>query len=147
MRKMFRFKYEPCKGDCYAWCDSLPEELNKLLKDERIYVVAKMVEAHDKLCDNPEYSFGIDRDDNSGMFVAHFRTPQSTDTFLNNNFYESVMAVTSMVLSSEIPKVNGQCSYGNNGAEDLGQEILRACEDIVYREEHHKNCPCTKKVV
>lgn len=144
MRKLFRFKYEPCKGDCYAWCDSLPEELNKLSDVERKSVVQMMVGAHAKLCDNPEYSFGIDRDDVRGMFVAHFRTPAATDTFLHSTFADSVRAISTVVLAADIPQVSGACSYGDHGSEDLGREILRACTDLVYREEHHANCPCTK---
>ena len=142
MRKLFRFKYEPCKGDCYAWCDALPEELNKLTDEKRKLIVTMMVEAHDRLCDNTDYSFGIDRDDKTGMFVAHFRSPKSTETFLNSNFESSVKTIYEVVFAADIPKLNGACSYGNNGAEDLGQEILRACVDIAYREEHHNNCPC-----
>jgi len=144
MRKLFRFKYEPCKGDCYAWCDSLPEELNKLSEEKRKLIVTMMVDAHNKLCDNPDYSFGIDRDDARGMFVAHFRTPASTETFLHGWFSESVQAVCELVLNTEIPQIAGACSYGEHGAEDLGKEILRACTDLVYRKEHHDNCPCTK---
>jgi len=144
MRKMFRFKYEPCKGDCYAWCDSLPEELNKLDEETRKHTVIMMVEAHNRLCDNPDYSFGIDRQDTTGMFVAHFRTPAATDTLLHNNFADSVKAVCQMVMETDIPQIAGACSYGENGAEDLGKEILRACTDLSFRKEHHDSCPCHK---
>ena len=144
MRKMFRFKYEPCKGDCYVWCDSLPEELNKLSEEKRRLIVELMVKAHDRLCDNPDYSFGIDREDSSGMFVAHFRTPAATDTYLNSSFAESVETICAEVMKADIPQVSGACSYGDNGAEDLGREILRACTDLVYRKDHHDNCPCAK---
>ena len=143
MRKMFRFKYEPCKGTCYAWCDSLPEELNKYSDRERKNIVTYMVETHDHLCDNQEYSFGIDRQDETGMFVGHFRTPKATDTFLDRDFMTMVGMVCAAVMREEIPKVSGTCDYGDNGAEDLGSEILRVCTDLVYREEHHKECPCS----
>jgi len=146
MRKLFRFKYEPCKGDCYAWCDSLPEELNKLSDLDRRLTVELMVKAHDRLCDNPDYSFGIDREDSSGMFVAHFRTPKGTDTFLHNNFKDSVKNIAEVVFSHDIPAISDACKFGKKGAEDLGKEIIKACVDLIYREEHHKNCPCTKTV-
>lgn len=142
MRKLFRFKYEPCAGTCYHWCDALPEELNKINEADRRLIVTLMVEAHAKLCDNPDYSFGIDRQDVTGMFVAHFRTPEQTDTFLNPNFSESVQAVCKVVLAANIPVINGACGFGEHGSEDLGKEILKACTDIAYREEHHNNCPC-----
>ncbi len=142
MRKLFRFKYEPCHGDCYAWCDFLPQELNKLDEEERKSLVATMVKAHNSLCDNPEYSFGVDFDKETQIFVAHFRTPTFTDTMASDNFRDCVQAVCTRVLATDIPKVEGACSYGDNGAEDLGTEILRACTDEVYRKAHHDSCSC-----
>ena len=142
MRKLFRFKYEPCNGTCYAWCDVLPEELNKMSDEERKSTIETMVEAHSHLCDNPDYSFGIDREDVTRMFVAHFRTPAGVETFLGKSFQESVQQVCSQVLKTDIPKVSGVCAYGDNGAEDLGREILRACIDEDYRKAHHDACPC-----
>lgn len=142
MRKLFRFKYEPCEGGCYAWCDHLPTELNKSTEKERKEIIAMMVKAHDNLCDNPDYSFGIDLDDKSGMFVAHFRTPEKTNLYAHPTFASCVKEICSVVLDAKIPVVNGACTYGDNGAEDLGNEILRACIDEVYRNEHHQSCPC-----
>lgn len=137
MRKLFRFKYEPCNGTCYAWDDVLPEELNKYTPGEKREIIGLMVKAHMSLCDNPDYSFGIDLDESTRVFVAHFRTPKSTETFASlNSFRESVHQVCTAVLSTQIPVVEGGCTYGDNGAEDLGTEILRACTDVAYREAH-----------
>lgn len=147
MRKLFRFKYEPCTGTCYAWCDFLPLELNKLSEEKRQNLVALMVEAHNHLCDNPDFSFGVDFDETHNMFVAHFRTPESTETFINPQFEDCVKAVAEVVLNSIIPVISGTCIYGDNGAEDLGRDILRACIDEVYRNEHHTICPCIKEVL
>jgi len=146
MRKLFRFKYEPCNGTCYAWCDHLPNELNKLDEERRKLLVVNMVAAHAKLCDNQEFSFGVDLDEKSGMFAAHFRTPEKTDLYLNPSFFDCVQEVCGAVMAAAIPQVAGQCTFGDHGSEDLGKEILRACEDVVYRNEHHTNCPCQKVV-
>lgn len=146
MRKLFRFKYEPCNGTCYAYCDILVEELTKLEEVWRKFLVFNMVQAHAKLCDNPDYSFGVDMDENTGMFAAHFRTPEKTDLYLNPNFSDCVNEVCKAVMNAEIPQVAGQCNYGDHGSEDLGKEILRLCEDTVYREERHQNCACKKAV-
>lgn len=35
MRKIFRFKYEPCNNMCYAWCDKLPSLLRDMDLNER----------------------------------------------------------------------------------------------------------------
>ena len=142
MRKLFRFKYEPCNGTCYAWCDVLPEQLNKMSDLDRKATVDTMVKAHNRLCDNPDFSFGVDMDDKTEMFVAHFRTPKSTETFLAKSFGECVQEVCKTVLAAEIPVMSGACNFGDNGAENLGAEILRACTDEVYRKAHHDACPC-----
>lgn len=144
MRKLFRFKYEPCKGDCYAWCDHLPQELNKLPTIRRTLTVEMMVKAHDRLCDNPEYSFGIDVNQQEGIFVGHFRTPEGTDVYASKSFEQAVHVLCDMVMQANIPPLSGACQYGDNGAEDLGREILKACTDEEYRKAHHTNCPCKK---
>ena len=142
MRKLFRFKYEPCAGTCYAWCDHLPNELNKSTEEQRKALIEMMVKAHNSLCDNPDYSFGIDMDEKIGVFVGHFRTPEKTNVYAHVTFADCVTEICSVVLSEKIPVIKGACTYGDNGAEDLGKEILRACIDEVYREKHHQACPC-----
>ena len=142
MRKLFRFKYEPCNKTCYAYCQILPVELNKMPTQQRQDTVSLMVEAHAKLCDNPDYSFGVDLDEHRSIFAAHFRTPVSTETFVSTSFGDCVHQVCNKVLATDIPKVDGSCGYGDNGAEDLGAEILRCCVDEAFRESHHNGCPC-----
>ncbi len=87
MQKIFRFKYEPCNGKCYAWCKVLPQELRKLDSLERSWLVKTMVDAHAKLCDNKDYSFGVDIDENNrSLFVAHFHSPDETTLFSGYTF-------------------------------------------------------------
>lgn len=142
MRKLFRFKYEPCNKTCYAYCEKLMKELRDLPKDRRESVVDKMVEAHNRLCDNPEYSFGVDTDEKDNVFVAHLRTPEKTDLFYSRNFEDTVLDVCNSVMKENIPQLEGNCCYGNNGAESLGQEILKFCTDVGYAEITSKHCEC-----
>lgn len=142
MRKLFRFKYEPCNGTCYAFCEKLPEELRKLISEDRKILVDKMVKAHDKLCDNPDYSFGVDVDEINNVFVAHFRTPEKLDLYSDKSFSHVVEQVCKQVLAENIPAVKGLCNYGNNGVEDLGRDILRLCQDEVFAEYKKQHCPC-----
>jgi len=142
MRKLFRFKYEPCNKTCYAYCATLMIELRKLSEAERLALVGGMVDAHNRLCDNPDYSFGVDVDEENHIFVAHFRTPQSTDLFGNRDFAKCVRVVCEKVMSTEIPPGTGECCFGDNGAEDLGREILKFCTDVGYAEVLEKHCEC-----
>lgn len=140
MRKLFRFKYEPCNGTCYAYCDRLIAELRKLA-DPRI-LVSHMVAAHNKLCDNPDYSFGVDVDEKENVFVAHFRTPEKTDLYSGRSFEDVVNEVCHAVTGAEIPQASGQCNFGSNGAEDLGREILEMCTDEAYGRLQERHCEC-----
>lgn len=142
MKKLFRFKYEPCNGTCYTWCDVLPTELRKLTQSDREDLVNKMVQAHDKLCDNPNYSFGVDLDQENRFFVAHFRTPEKLDLYSGLQFKQVVEKVCEAVFKADIPIVAADCIYGSNGAEDLGKEILSFCEDIKYLELQSEYCEC-----
>lgn len=142
MRKLFRFKYEPCNKTCYAYCSKLMTELRKMQEEDRKTLVSTMVEAHNRLCDNEEYSFGLDVDEENDIFVSHFRTPQGTDLYSDKKFPNSVMSVCDAVLHTNIPKGNGSCTFGNNGAENLGQEILKFCTDVGYAEALEKHCEC-----
>ncbi len=142
MRKLFRFKYEPCNGTCYGYCKALPEELRRLTETGRQDLVSLMVRAHEHLCDNPDFSFGVDRDEDMGIFVSHFRTPDQTEVFADFMFADCVKEVCEKVLEAAIPKVKGACSYGNSGEEDLASEILRLCTDVAFKELQSKPCPC-----
>ena len=141
MRKLFRFKYEPCNKNCYAFCSKLMTELRKIPNDRRESLVNTMVSAHNKLCDNPQYSFGLDVDENTNLFVSHFRTPEKTDLFCNT-FEEAISEVCRVVMSTNIPPVLDDCVYGNNGVEDLGKQILKYCEDVHYQEILNSHCEC-----
>lgn len=142
MRKLFRFKYEPCNKTCYAYCSKLMTELRRLPQNEREFLVSNMVEAHNRLCDNPDYSFGVDVDETNNVFVSHFRTPESTDLFSNKKFSDCVKSVCNVVLRTDIPQVKGECNFGDNGAKNLGREILKFCTDVGYAEVLEKHCEC-----
>jgi len=142
MRKLFRFKYEPCNGTCYAWCSKLPFQLRQLNSSDRIKLVETMVQAHNKLCDNPAYSFGLDVDEKNNVFVSHFRTPEKTNLYSSASFSECVELVCNEVLSTPIPQVDDHCNFGNNGAEDLGNEILKFCTNDGFKELQERHCEC-----
>lgn len=142
MRKLFRFKYEPCNRTCYAYCQILMRELRKLADKDRQQLVNAMVQAHNHLCDNPEYSFGVDIDEKENIFVGHLRTPKSTDLFSGRDFDSTIYKTCNAVLNTQIPQVKGDCNFGDNGGESLGQEILKFCTDLGYAQIKESHCEC-----
>lgn len=126
MKKLFRFKYEPCNGTCYAHQPIFFEEMKKLNTEEKTTLVDTIVKAHDQLCDNPEFYFGLDLCEKTGLFIGHFIQPSRTDVFSGNSLRECITEMCEAVIATDIPKVEGLCTFGNNGNENLAQEILRA---------------------
>ena len=143
MRKLFRFKYEPCNKTCYAYCSKLMTELRALSRNCRESLVAKMVKAHGHLCDNPAYSLGLDVEEAMNVFVAHLRTPEKTELFCGREFENVVLSVCEATLLEKIPNSpSGECRYGDNGAENLGREILKFCTDAGYAMIANSHCEC-----
>lgn len=81
-------------------------------------------------------------DDDNDVFVAHFRTPKSTDLFCDSLFSKAVHKVCKIVMDTDIPQLKGECNFGDNGAEDLGKEILKFCTDVGYAELNSRHCEC-----
>lgn len=126
MKKLFRFKYEPCNGGCYQYKDVFFMEMKKLSSTSKNEMVKLIVDAHDKLCDNPEYYFGLDMCEKTGLFIGHFVQPSRTDVFSGTTLEQCINDMCSYVISTDIPKLTGTCTFGDNGSENLAQKILDA---------------------
>lgn len=128
MKKVFRFQYEPCVGTCYQYKDIFQKELGKISKENLKSIVNKIVEAHDSTCDDPSQRFGVDYDENNQLFVGSFINGTKLDLFSDNSFELLINTLTSHVLKENKNKtyVSGQCTYGNNGNENLAEIILES---------------------
>lgn len=126
MKKLFRFKYEQCNGTCYAWDSIFYEGLRKLSPIERQTLVSMVTKAHDKLCDNPAYYFGLDMCEKTNLFIGHFVQPSRLDLFTNISLAGCIRELTEHVIKTDIPVLEGICTYGQNGTENLGKQILEA---------------------
>ena len=127
MKKLFRFKYEPCNGTCYVWDDDFYEGLRHLGAESRITLVNLVTKAHDKLCDNPDFYFGLDKCEKTGLFIGHFRQPTRLDIFTGTTLVEAINEMCDFIIATEIPQLEGICEFGNNGTENLANQILSAC--------------------
>ena|SRR5690242_8643131 len=127
MKKLFRFKYEPCNGTCYVWDDDFYEGLKKLSQSLREDLVNTVVRAHDKLCDNPQYYFGLDKCEKTGLFIGHFVQPTRLDMFSDTSLSQCILELCEAVIKTNIPEVKGICNFGQNGTENLAEIILKAC--------------------
>lgn len=124
MKKLFRFKYEPCNGTCYAWGDDFYEGLRSLSLKERTELVELVVRAHDKLCDNPEYYFGLDKCEKTGLFIGHFHQSSRIDFFIDVSLSTIIHELCEFVVKTDIPVLEGNCVFDDNGSENLAEKIL-----------------------
>lgn len=127
MRKLFRFKYEPCNGTCYTGGDDFYECLRQIGFDSKAPLVTLIVNAHDKLCDNPNFYFGLDKCEKTGLFIGHFIQPTRTDLFTGATMLDAIQEMCEFILATEIPQLKGICEFGNSGTENLAYTILAAC--------------------
>lgn len=129
MKKLFRFKYEPCSGTCYAPDDKFFEELKKLDEVAKLSLINKIVSAHDSTCDDPDQLFAVDYDETTRMYVGTAFDNGRLDLFSDSSFVNLVEILTSFVKKQNegrTPKA-GNCVYGASGIEDLANIILRQC--------------------
>ena len=124
MRKLFRFKYEPCNGTCYCYEEIFYEELRG--QPHVSSLIDLVVQAHDNLCDNPDYSFGIDKCEFTGIFVGFFRTPTRTETYTAYTLTGCIKQVCKDVIAEDIPVLEGVCNFGKSNTENLAEVIRKA---------------------
>ena len=127
MKKLFRFKYEPCNGTCYSHKPIFFSEMKKTDQSVREQLVNTIIQAHDKLCDNSDYYFGLDLCEESNVFIGHFVQPDRVDTFTGTTLERCVSKMCNAVIDTDIPVLEGACVFGDNGVENLAEQILKAC--------------------
>jgi hypothetical protein len=81
MRKLFRMKYEPCSGRCYA-----PDEVIKLSNYNLSVVDAailleRIIKIHEPACGNENLSYGMDYDEETKVFISSFQHFGMLDIF------------------------------------------------------------------
>jgi hypothetical protein len=94
MRKIFRMQYEPCNGTCYAWEDDWEDDDDsgprgggsssdgdsdilplRALRFDQVRlksIMTKLVAMHQELCGNKNLRYGIDLDEDNGLFIGSF---------------------------------------------------------------------------
>lgn len=81
MRKLFRMKYEPCDGRCYAWEDVINmEELGVDVKSAAA-LLDRIINIHEPACGNENLAYALDYDEDSKVFIASFIHYGSLDLF------------------------------------------------------------------
>lgn len=124
MKKLFRFKYEKCNGSCYTGGDDFYAELKPLSPEKKLSLVSEVVAAHNRLCDNPSFSFGLDKCEKTGLFIAYFLQPNRTDLFTDLSLETCIRDLCEFVMDTNVPTLKGVCEFGSHGNENLAELIL-----------------------
>lgn len=127
MKKLFRFKYEPCSGTCYAPEKKFFDELRALDLKSKNELIAKIVSAHESTCDDPTQLFAVDYDETTKTYIGTALIDGRLDLFSSNSFVDLIEVLTNFVKLQNAGKQRaiGSCVYGVSGIEDLTKIILQ----------------------
>lgn len=132
MKKIFRFQYEPCLGTCYAPNDQFYDELRMLNPSKMGEIVALVSKAHDLICNDHSMRFGIDQDENTGSYIAHFVTPNRVDLFSSDKFVDVAEQVSQHIIASVAPNQNSLdqgCEFSKE-KENLADFIINTVNSL-----------------
>lgn len=128
MQKLFRFQYEACNGTCYGNGDRFFQDLKDVPKAELTQLINKIVDAHNRMCNNPNMRFGLDFDQTNKIYIGNWMNNGTLDLFTSTNFMDVVTQLTSHVLKV-VPvsqsEYENNCEFGE-GHENLAEQILNA---------------------
>lgn len=149
MRKLFRMKYESCNGQCYADEDVMKIHSLGLDVEGAATFLRRLLAMHEPSCGNPQISFSLDVDDDSGTYVAAMHRYGALDLYVGHTALEALdklidgalawyASVEYQVLVSERPGAgHGVCHHGDDrrliefaitrsGLSDSEQQVLRS---------------------
>lgn len=126
MRKLFRMKYEPCNGDCYAECAVVDLHSMKLSKNETADFFRRLLAVHLPACGNSNLMFRVDMSDEYNMFVATFEHYGQTDMFMS----DSCKGAMNKLIDAVLVYYNSP-AYSVDTAKDpgLGHDVCHYGED------------------
>lgn len=148
MRKIFRMQYEPCNGLCYAWdndddsagsgiggggsidddkdTDILP--LRALRNDPTRLksIMVKLVAMHQELCGNTNIRYGIDLDEDRGIFIGSFWHYGKLELFTDTNHITLIEQMADFVLPFYQTEAYGEESKHDKG---VGHSVCEHGED------------------
>lgn len=85
MRKLFRMKYEPCNGQCYAPDDVLRVNEFGLDATQAAMLLDRVIQIHEPACGNERLAYGLDHDESTGVFVASFQHYGTLDLYVDTS--------------------------------------------------------------
>lgn len=128
MRKLFRMKYESCNGQCYADEDVMKIHNLGLDVEGAATFLRRLLAMHEPSCGNPQISFSLDVDDDSGTYVAAMQRYGALDLHVGSTPLEALdklidgalawyASVEYQVLVAERPGAgHGVCHHGDDRA-------------------------------
>ena len=113
MRKLFRMKYEPCNGQCYAHDDVLKAADIGCSPDEYRKVLDGLVAIHERACGNADVWYALDHDDTTGVFVASFGHPEGLELFAGRDPRDVLGRLVDAVRTTCLPPADHTvCHHG-----------------------------------
>lgn len=81
MRKLFRMKYEPCNGQCYAYDEVLNVKNLGVDTETAAELLDRIIKIHEPACGNEQLAYTLDYDEETEVFVSGFVHYGALDLF------------------------------------------------------------------
>jgi hypothetical protein len=126
VRKLFRMKYESCNGQCYADEDVMKIHNLGLDVEGAATFLRRLLAMHEPSCGNPQISFSLDVDDDTGAYVAAMQRYGALDLHVGRTALEALdklidgalawyASVEYQVIASERPGAGHRvCHHGDD---------------------------------
>lgn len=144
MKKIFRMQYEPCSGTCYAWDppsggddddssddtssdgDILPLRALRNNVPRLKSVMTNLVAMHQELCGNKNLRYGIDFDEDTGIYIGSFWHYGKLELFSAKDHIDAIEKMSGFVLNFYQTDVYKEESKVDKG---LGHNVCEHGED------------------
>lgn len=92
-------KYEPCSGRCYAPGDVFRMTGFGAAVHEMTELLQKLVRIHEPACGNEQIVYGMDLDEDRGVFISSFQHYGRLDLFTGANAFEALSKLADAALA------------------------------------------------
>lgn len=118
MKKIFRMKYEPCKGACYSPGQEFFHHLFLLRNDtDRLkHLMTSLVKIHQPLCGNENLAYAIDYDEENKLYIGSFARYGELELVSDTNAVSCMEKLVDIILSENLVDESDHsvCDFGDD---------------------------------
>ena len=98
-RKLFRMKYEPCTGRCYAPSDVVRMDSFGADVEKMAMLLDKLMKIHEPACGNEHLGYGLDLCEETGLYIATFQHYGALEIFTSDKIFDALVKLADAAIS------------------------------------------------